>query len=201
MPRTTKRLRKRRLGGLFLSRPHGVAATTEPHELDDGFVFWPDSLGPKPSNGPALVRVGTASRALRRPSRPKGRRALVAVAFTTLFFGGAAFTASAGNKVAGLLGATAVDNPAAALSGVKVEGAAPAQALAARQPTLSGPRSTLAHASVGRAQTVRVAAALRHVTPTPQAYAALAKARAGTPLHLIQSPVAAEVAPVMAHKT
>ena len=104
MPRSTKRLHKRRLGGPFLPRPTGVAATTEPHELDDGFVFWPDSLGPKPSDGPALVRVGTASRALRRPSRPKGRRALVAVAFTTLFFGGAAFTASAGDKVAGLLG-------------------------------------------------------------------------------------------------
>src|SRR3954465_417753 len=99
MPPPPKRLRRRPLGGFSPPRPHGVAATTEPHELDDGFVFWPDSLGPKPSNGPALVRGGAASRALRRPSRPKGRRALVAVAFTTLFFGGAAFTASAGDKV------------------------------------------------------------------------------------------------------
>src|SRR3954451_13513379 len=136
MPRTTKRLRKRRLGGLFPSRPHGVAATTEPHELDDGFVFWPDSLGPKPSDGPALVRVGTASRTLRRPSRPKGRRALVAVAFTTLFFGGAASRASAGERVAGLRAPPSAGAPAAAGGGGGVGGAPPAKALAGLRPAV-----------------------------------------------------------------
>src|SRR3954447_6377769 len=155
MPRSTKRLHKRRLGGPFLPRPTGVAATPEPHELDEVFVFWPDSLGPKPSDGPALVRVGTASRALRRPSRPKGRRALVAVAFTTLFFGGAAFTASAGDKVAGLLGATSVGDPAAAVGGGGVEGAAPAEAPAGPAPRRApgegarGPRARRAGAAVG----------------------------------------------------
>ena len=188
MPRSTKRLRKRRLGGLFLPRPTGVAATAEPHELDDGFVFWPESLGPKPSDGPALVRVGTASRALRRPSRPKGRRALVAVAFTTLFFGGAAFTASAGDKVAGLLGATSVGNPTAAVGGVKVEGAAPAKALAGLKPAVPAPRSALSHLSVAKAQTTHVAVALAHATPTAQMHTAVA--RASTPLYVAPSRVA-----------
>src|SRR3954452_19958574 len=103
MPRRIKRLRRRRLGHLLptLPAPARVASAAEPHQLDDGFVFWPESLGPRPSDGPALVRVGTASRALRRPSRPRGRRLAGAVAFCTLFFGGAAFTASAGDRVAG----------------------------------------------------------------------------------------------------
>src|SRR3954447_3156299 len=195
MPRSTKRLHKRRLGGPFLPRPTGVAATPEPHELDEVFVFWPDSLGPKPSDGPALVRVGTASRALRRPSRPKGRRALVAVAFTTLFFGGAAFTASAGDKVAGLLGATAVGNPAAAVGGVEVEGAAPATALAGIKPAVSAPRSALTHVSAAKAQQTQVAAALQHVAPTARVHAALATAHASTRIHLTVAPAATPVAP------
>ena len=58
MPRRTKRLRRRHLGDL-LPKARSVRAESaqEPHELDDGFVFWPESLGPRP--GPALVRVGT----------------------------------------------------------------------------------------------------------------------------------------------
>src|SRR3954468_9954881 len=199
MPPTPKRLRKRRLGVLFPSRPTGVAATTEPHELDDGFVFWPDSLGPKPSDGPALGGGGPASGACRRPSRPKGRRALVAVAFTTLFFGGAAFTASAGDKVAGLLGATSVGDPAAAVGGVEVEGAAPAKALAGLRPAVSAPRSALAHVSVAHAQTAHVAAALQHAAPTAQVQTAVAHAR--TPFHVTTAAPRKAVAHVAKHRT
>src|SRR3954453_14798076 len=117
MPRRNQRLRRRRLGGLLPQLPTQARAASaqEPHELDDGFVFWPESLGPRPSDGPALVRGGTASRALGPPRRPRGRRLVGAVAFSTLFFGGAAFTASAGDHVAGLLGATSVSDPSAAL--------------------------------------------------------------------------------------
>jgi hypothetical protein len=191
-------LHKRRLGGLFLPRPTGVAATIEPHELDDGFVFWPESLGPKPSDGPALVRVGTASRAVRRPSRPKGRRALGAVAFTTLFFGGAAFTASAGDKVAGLLGATSVGNPAAAVGGVEVEGAAPAKALAGLKPAVSAPRSALAQVSVAQAQTERVAAELQHAAPTAQVHTAVA--HASTPFHVTAAAPRKAIAHLARHR-
>src|SRR4051794_2922903 len=204
MPRSTKRLHKRRLGGPFLPRPTGVAATTEPHELDDGFVFWPDSLGPKPSDGPALVRVGTASRALRRPSRPKGRRALVAVAFTTLFFGGAAFTASAGDKVAGLLGATSVGDPAAAVGGLEVEGAAPAKALAGLRPAVPAPRSALSHLSVAKAQTTHVAVALHHAAPTAAVHAAVAHASTPflvAPSHLTTVAPRKAIARIAKHRT
>src|SRR3954453_12425179 len=118
MPRRNQRLRRRRLGGLLPQLPTQARAASaqEPHELDDGFVFWPESLGPRPSDGPALVRGGAASRGLGRPSRPRGRRLAGAVAFCTLFFGGAAFTASAGDRVAGMLGATKVDTPSSGLA-------------------------------------------------------------------------------------
>jgi hypothetical protein len=52
MPRRMRRLRRRRLRA----------------QLDHGFLIWPDNLGSRP--GSALVRVGTATRALRRPGRP-----------------------------------------------------------------------------------------------------------------------------------
>src|SRR3954453_6161975 len=135
MPRSTTRLRKRRLGGPFTPRPTGAAATSEPHALDDGFVFWPESLGPRPSDGPALVRVGTASRTLRRPNRPRGRRLAGAVAFCTLFFGGAAFTASAGDRVASMLGATKVDAPSSLLAHPAVPAAPVGRSLRTPNPT------------------------------------------------------------------
>jgi hypothetical protein len=78
---------------------------------DDGFVFWPTSLG-DPA-GPRLVQVGP--RPAREPEKtrpPRRRRALTAV-FTILFFAGAALTAAAGNEVATLVSSssevTAVD--------------------------------------------------------------------------------------------
>jgi hypothetical protein len=78
---------------------------------DDGFVFWPTSLGDP--EGPRLVQVGP--RPAREPEKtrpPRRRRALTAV-FTILFFAGAALTAAAGNEVATLVSssseATAVD--------------------------------------------------------------------------------------------
>jgi len=65
---------------------------------DDGFVFWPTSLG-DPA-GPRLVQVGP--RPPREPERagPPRRRRAVTIAFTLLFFAGAALTAAAGNEVA-----------------------------------------------------------------------------------------------------
>jgi hypothetical protein len=65
---------------------------------DDGFVFWPTSLG-DPA-GPRLVQVGP--RPPREPKRagPPRRRRAVTIAFTLLFFAGAALTAAAGNEVA-----------------------------------------------------------------------------------------------------
>jgi hypothetical protein len=68
---------------------------------DDGFVFWPTTLG-EPA-GPRLVRVG--SRPPREPDKaaPPRRRRAVTAAFTILFFAGAALTAAAGNEVATLV--------------------------------------------------------------------------------------------------
>jgi len=65
---------------------------------DDGFVFWPTSLG-DPA-GPRLVQVGP--RAPREPekARPPRRRRTTTAVFTVLFFAGAALTAAAGNEVA-----------------------------------------------------------------------------------------------------
>ncbi|MDX6514889.1 MAG: hypothetical protein QOH73_555 [Gaiellaceae bacterium] len=163
MPRRIKRLRRRRLGHLLPQLPvtARAASAQEPHELDDGFVFWPESLGPRP--GPALVRVGTASRALRRPSRPRGRRLVASIAFSALFFGGAAFTASAGDRVAGLLGATSASDPASALKQVQAADAAPATALRTVHPP-AGPRTALAHVSVANARPDGVVASLHKVS-------------------------------------
>ncbi|MGA9762874.1 MAG: hypothetical protein WBQ14_10655 [Gaiellaceae bacterium] len=81
---------------------------------DDGFVFWPTSLG-DPA-GPRLVQIGP--RPAREPGKarpPRRRRALTAI-FTILFFAGAALTAAAGNEVATLVSSpaevTAVDTQA-----------------------------------------------------------------------------------------
>jgi hypothetical protein len=65
---------------------------------DDGFVFWPTSLG-DPA-GPRLVQV--ERRRLGEPEKtttPR-RRMATTVLFTFLFFTGAALTAAAGNEVA-----------------------------------------------------------------------------------------------------
>jgi len=65
---------------------------------DDGFVFWPTSLG-DPA-GPRLVQV--ERRPPREPEKasPPRRRMATTVLFTFLFFAGAALTAAAGNEVA-----------------------------------------------------------------------------------------------------
>jgi len=64
---------------------------------DDGFVFWPTTLG-DPA-GPRLVQVGP--RPPREPDKATPpRRRLATVLFTLLFFAGAALTAAAGNEVA-----------------------------------------------------------------------------------------------------
>lgn len=65
---------------------------------DDGFVFWPTSLG-DPA-GPRLVQV--ERRRPREPEKttPPRRRMATTVLFTFLFFTGAALTAAAGNEVA-----------------------------------------------------------------------------------------------------
>jgi hypothetical protein len=180
MPRRNQRLRRRRLGGLLPQLPTQARAASaqEPHELDDGFVFWPDSLGPRPSDGPALVRVGTASRVLRRPSRPRGRRLVGSVAFSALFFGGAAFTASAGDRFAGILGATSASNPAGALKQVQPTAAPVAAIRKVQAPAPSPIRTAIARVSVAKAQPARVVASVHTVSPTPAA-----------PVHVTVAPV------------
>jgi hypothetical protein len=64
---------------------------------DDGFVFWPESLGE--TKGPRLVQV--ERKAHPKPSGPPRRRRLsTTILFAVLFFAGAALTAAAGNEVA-----------------------------------------------------------------------------------------------------
>ena len=163
MPRRIQRLRRRRLRHVLPEAAQARRASTdEPHELDDGFVFWPESLGPRPSDGPALVRVGTASRIVRRPSRPRGRRLAASVAFSALFFGGAAFTASAGDRVAGLLGGSSASDPGAALKQVEPATASPVVALRAVHAP-STPRTAIAHVSVATTKPAALAATLRTV--------------------------------------
>ncbi len=75
------------------------AATEREARLeDDGFVFWPTTLG-EPA-GPRLVQV--EQRPPREPEKasPPRRRVATTVLFTLLFFSGAALTAAAGNEVA-----------------------------------------------------------------------------------------------------
>jgi hypothetical protein len=131
------------------------------------------------------VRVGTASRALRRPRRPKGRRAVVAVAFTALFFAGAAFTASAGDKMAGLIGATKVSgNEAAVLQSAPAT--APATAAAQVLHTTQVPRSVPAP---------RAALASTHVTQASVAQAGAALTRTHASLAPVRVLAHAPVAP------
>ena len=65
---------------------------------DDGFVFWPTSLG-EPA-GPRLVQVEKRPRREPDKARPPRRRLATTVLFAFLFFAGAALTAAAGNEVA-----------------------------------------------------------------------------------------------------